>query len=279
MANYICRTCGTQHAESAAPPERCIICEDERQYIGRGGQQWTTLEEMRGEGRKNRIRATDPGIESIYTEPSFAIGQRALLVQTPGGNFLWDMISYIDEATIAAIKERGGVEGIAISHPHFYGVAVEYAHAFGAPIYIPEADKQWFVRPDPAVQWFTSAVEALPGVTVVQVGGHFEGSTVVHWAEGAEGRGALLTGDSIAVAADRRWVTFMRSYPNFIPLPAELIRGILGAIEPYPFERIYGGWYGNDVREDARAAVERSAERYIAWAEGRIGPTTREAHR
>ena len=279
MPNYICKTCGAQQAESETPPEHCIICEDERQYIGRGGQQWTTLEEMRAEGRKNRVRAVDPGIDSIYTEPTFAIGQRTLLVQTPGGNFLWDMISYIDDETIAAIKERGGVHGIAISHPHFYGVAVEYAHAFGAPIYIPEADRQWFVRPDPAVRWFSGAVEALPGVTVVQVGGHFEGSTVLHWGQGAEGRGALLTGDSISVAADRRWVTFMRSYPNFIPLPAEMIRSVLAAIEPYAFDRIYGGWYGNDVREDARAAVQRSAERYIRWAEGRTDEAKREGQR
>ncbi len=267
MANYICKTCGAQHAESEQPPERCIICEDERQYVGRGGQTWTTLDEMRADGRTNRIRPVDPGIDSIHTEPSFAIGQRILLVQTPGGNFLWDMISYIDDATIAAIRERGGVHGIAISHPHFYGVAVEYAHAFDAPIYIPEADRQWFVRPDPAVQWFTGTVEALPGVTVIQTGGHFEGSTVVHWAQGAEGRGALLTGDSISVAADRRWVTFMRSYPNFIPLPPETIRGILKAIEPYPFDRVYGGWYGNDVREAAKDAVWRSAERYIRWTQ------------
>lgn len=279
MANFICKTCGAQHAESAAPPQRCIICEDERQYVGRGGQQWTTLEELRAEGRKNRFREVDAGIESIYTEPSFAIGQRICLVQTPGGNFIWDMISYIDDETIAAINERGGAQGIAISHPHFYGVAVEYAHAFNAPIFIPEADREWFVRPDPAVRWFSGAVEAMPGVTVVQVGGHFEGSTVLHWAQGAEGRGALLTGDSISVAADRRWVTFMRSYPNFIPLPADMIRGIVSAIEPYPFECIYGGWHGNDVRADAREAVIRSAERYIRWAEGRTEAAVKEGQR
>jgi len=265
LTAYICKTCGAQHAESEAPPERCIICEDERQYVGRGGQQWTTLEEMRVEGRSNRIVETDPGVVSIFTTPRFAIGQRAVLVRTEGGNFLWDMISYIDDATVKALQDMGGVKGLAISHPHFYGVAVEYAHAFGAPIYIPAADREWFVRPDPAVQWFEGSVSPWEGVMVIQVGGHFEGSTVLHWRDGAEGRGALFTGDSISVAADSRWVTFMRSYPNYIPLPEASVRGIVEAVEPLEFDRIYGGWLGNDVRGGAKDAVVRSAERYITW--------------
>jgi hypothetical protein len=79
----------------------------------------------------------------------------------------------------------------------------------------------------------------------------------------------LFTGDSISVAADPRWVTFMRSYPNYIPLPEESVRGVVGAVEPYDFERIYGGWTGNDVRGEAKETVRRSAERYIGWLGGK----------
>lgn len=268
MIPYICRICGTQHAESKATPERCIICDDERQYIGRGGQQWTTLEELRSSGHKNVFLTVDPGVEGIHTYPQFAIGQRMLLIGTARGNFLWDMISFIDDETVSAIKQMGGVQGMAISHPHFYGVAVEYSKAFGAPIYIPEADREWFVRPDPAVVWFEGAVTAWDGVTVIQVGGHFEGSTVVHWADGAEGSGALFTGDSIALAQDRRWVTFMRSYPNYIPLPEKIVMGIVDAVEPYEFDRIYGCWPGGEMRGGAKTAVRLSAERYIRWGSG-----------
>ena len=50
MTNYICVTCGTQFADSQTPPAHCPICEDERQYIGWNGQQWTTLEELRQKG-------------------------------------------------------------------------------------------------------------------------------------------------------------------------------------------------------------------------------------
>jgi glyoxylase-like metal-dependent hydrolase (beta-lactamase superfamily II) len=269
VPKFICRTCGVQYPDTEKPPAQCIICIDERQYVGRQGQQWTTMEELLAGEYENRIVEADPGVVSIWTVPQLAIGQRMILVQTSGGNFLWDSITYVDDATIAAIKEMGGIQGISVSHPHFYSSVVEWSHAFGgAPIYVPEDDRQHFARPDPAVQWYRGKVDLWPGLTLVQTGGHFDGSSVLHWADGAEGRGALFTGDTISVAADRRWVTFMRSYPNYIPLPPKDVRAIVAAIEPYQFDRIYGGWFGNDVREGAKEAVRRSAERYIKWSEG-----------
>jgi glyoxylase-like metal-dependent hydrolase (beta-lactamase superfamily II) len=266
MPAYICRTCGVQYPDTEHPPAICRICDDERQYVPDAGQQWTTVAELATEGLKNRIRNADPGVESIHTTPRFAIGQRACLVRTDRGNFLWDSISYIDDATIASIKQMGGIQGISVSHPHFYSSVVEYSHAFdNAPIYVPEADAEHFVRPDPAVRLWSETLEVWPGLTLIQVGGHFEGSAVLHWSAGAEGRGALFTGDSISVAQDTRWVTFMRSYPNFIPLPPADIRRILAAIEPYNYDRLYGGWWDSVVKQDAKAAVLRSADRYIHW--------------
>ena len=80
-----------------------------------------------------------------------------------------------------------------MSHPHFYGVAVEWSQAFGdAPIYV-EADREWFVRPDSAVRWYSVALEVWPGMTLVQVGGHFEGCGAA-LAGGADGQGAIFTG-------------------------------------------------------------------------------------
>jgi glyoxylase-like metal-dependent hydrolase (beta-lactamase superfamily II) len=269
---YICLTCGVQHAASESPPERCLICNDERQYVGWGGQRWTTLVDMKAAGHANRFQAVEgePGLTSIDTRPRFAIGQRALLVQTAGGNFLWDCISYIDDETLQRIHDIGGLHGLSVSHPHFYGAMIEWSHAFvRAPVFLPLADKEWLARPDRSVQWYEGTQEVLPGLTLVQCGGHFDGSAVLHWAEGGGGRGALLTGDTISVVADRRWVTFMRSYPNYIPLPESAVRGILQAVRPYPFERVYGGWWQNDVMEDGMGVVERSAERYITWTQSR----------
>lgn len=265
----ICRTCGVQHAAGERPPERCAICDDERQYVGWGGQAWTTLAELRAEGLRCQLRELEPGLVGIGTTPPFAIGQRALLVRTPAGNLLWDCPGYLDDETVGRVRALGGIGAIACSHPHFHGVMVEWSRAFGgAPIYVPRADSAWVLRPDPVVRWWEGRLAPLPGVTVVQCGGHFEGSSVLLWRDGAEGRGVLLVGDTVTVVSDRRFVSFMRSYPNLIPLPASEVRRVAAAVAGLEFDRIYGGWWDRDVRQDAYQAVTRSAERYIAHVEG-----------
>ncbi|WP_211230662.1 hypothetical protein [Alicyclobacillus herbarius] len=60
-------------------------------------------------------------------------------------------------------------------------------------------------------------------VTLIHVGGHFAGSAVLHWKAGAEGKGVLLSGDTLSVSADLRWVSFMYSFPNRIPLSASIM--------------------------------------------------------
>ena len=119
MANYICATCGVQYAdaETDAPPEHCLICEDERQYIGLKGQRWVTMPELQKE-HHNRIEDVDLNLTGIGTVPGFAIGQRALLVQTPNGNVLWDCISLLNDSTVGAVRALGGISAIAVSHPH-----------------------------------------------------------------------------------------------------------------------------------------------------------------
>ncbi len=64
------------------PPEHCLICEDERQYIGKDGQRWTTLSEMQ-KSYQNRIEEVDPNITGIGTTPGFAIGQRGVARPNP----------------------------------------------------------------------------------------------------------------------------------------------------------------------------------------------------
>jgi hypothetical protein len=265
MANFICATCGVQHAEGEtdAPPGHCPICEDERQYVGQHGQRWTTIPELQ-KNHHNRIEEIEPNLTGIGTVPGFAIGQRALLVQTPQGNILWDCISLLDEATVEAVRVLGGISAIAVSHPHTVGSLVEWSRAFDyAPIYWHADNRQWVMRPDRAfVFWEEETCQVLDGITLIRCGGHFEGSTVLHWSQGADGRGALLTGDTMQVAQDRCYVSFMYSYPNMIPLNKRAVERIVNAVEPYEFELIYGGWWDYHVK-DARTALKRSAERYI----------------
>lgn len=268
MTHFICTTCGTQFAGNATAPVHCPICEDERQYIGWQGQQWTTLATLQAD-YQNVIKTVAPNLTGIGTHQGFAIGQRALLVQTPEGNLLWDCISLIDAFTIAAVNTLGGVRAIAISHPHYYSSMIEWSRAFDAPIYLHDADQQWVMRPDTAVEFWQGETKPLwDGMTLIRGGGHFEGGTVLHWPAGADGKGALLTGDILQVVSDRRYVSFMYSYPNLIPLPAREVRRIVAAVEPYAYDRIYGAWWDRVVDVDAKTAVTRSAERYIRAIEG-----------
>ena len=264
MSNFVCVTCGTQFTETTEQPALCPICEDERQYVGWNDQQWTTLEELQ-RGHRNVLTSEEPGLTSIVTQPGFAIGQRALLVQTPKGNVLWDCISLIDDATVEAVNKLGGIKAIAISHPHFYSSMVEWSRAFNdAPVLIHTDDVSNLMRPDRSLLlWRGEQREIVDGVTLIRCGGHFSGSSVLHWAAGAKGRGALLTGDTIQVVQDRRFVSFMRSYPNLIPLSAQAVRRILSAVEPYAFDRIYGAWTGKVVQSGAKTVLVRSADRYI----------------
>lgn len=261
---FICKTCGTQFSAARRPPRYCPICEDERQYVGWEGQEWTTLQDLQ-EGHDNQLKTVAPGLTGIGTRPTFAIGQRALLVQTAHGNVLWDCISLLDQATIQAVADRGGIQAIAISHPHFFSSMVEWSLAFNAPIHLHEEHQPWVMRRDAAIQyWKGDRTTINPDLTLIRVGGHFPGSSVLHWSGGARGQGALLSGDSIQVVSDRRYVSFMYSYPNLIPLSPESVRTIISALEPFPFQRIYGGWWDRNVKQDGKHALQRSAQRYIA---------------
>lgn len=264
---YSCVTCGIQFTESVQPPPRCPICEDERQYVPPEGQQWTTLDRIRAKF-KNVIKQEEEHLYSINVEPKLNIGQRAFLIQTPEGNILWDCVGLVDDATIMRIKELGGVAEIAISHPHYYTSMVEWSRAFGgAPVHIHEAEKPWVMRPDPSVQFWTGESKPLRGgLKLIRTGGHFEGYQVLIWPAGAGGRGALMAGDQPQICMDPKQVSFMYSYPNFIPLNGPTIRHVLSCLEPLPFDRIYGAFVVRGkgiVPTGGKEVVRRSAERYM----------------
>jgi hypothetical protein len=264
MPAYICETCGTQFAPGESPPDACPICLDERQFVGWEGQTWTTLAELRS-GHRCRVEAVAPGLTGLGIEPAFGIGQRALLVRSPGGNVLWDCISLVDEAVVQEVRELGGIAAIAISHPHYYSAMVEWSEAFGGvPIHLHAADREWVMRPDPAIRWWEGdRLDLHDGMTLVRCGGHFEGGAALHWPAGAAGRGALLTGDVLQVTMDRRHVSFMYSFPNYIPLSAAVVRRIGESVDDLAFEEVWGAWWGRRIASDGNEAVRRSVERYV----------------
>jgi glyoxylase-like metal-dependent hydrolase (beta-lactamase superfamily II) len=202
----------------------------------------------------------------VGIEPEVAIGQRLLVVETPEGNVLWDMIPLVDDAALEAVRSRGEVRAIAISHPHYYSGMVEWSRALGrlqggdVPILLHEADRRWVLRPDDAVEhWSGDVHELWGGLTLLRLGGHFAGGTVLH----DSARSTLLSGDIVMVIPDRSHVSFMWSYPNLVPLPGPEVERIAAALAPWPFERILGAWWDRLVPRDGSAVVRRSAERYV----------------
>jgi len=271
MPLFICTACGTQFPESDKPPATCRICTEERQYVPPRGQGWTTMDALKID-RMNGFRQYAPGIIGIGSHPTFAIGQRALLVQTPGGNVLWDCISLLDDATVTLVKALGGVKAMAISHPHFYTSMVDWARAFDCPVYLHAADKEWVSRPDSVIQhWDGESKQLWDGVTLVRCGGHFPGGTVLHYAGAAGGKGIACAGDILSITTDRLWVSFMRSYPNFIPLSKREVEAIGNALAPYAFDVIYGHYFDRVIEKDGKQVLEKSVARYVDAIEGRRG--------
>jgi glyoxylase-like metal-dependent hydrolase (beta-lactamase superfamily II) len=170
------------------------------------------------------------------------------------------MIPLVDDAAVEAVEARGQVRAIAISHPHYYSGMADWSEALGGvPILLHEADREWIMRPSPRVELWAGDVKELGGgLTLLRLGGHFAGGTVLHDA----GRSTLLSGDIVMVIPDRRFVSFMWSYPNLIPLPAAEVERIAAALEPWEFDRILGAWWERLVPGDGSQVVRRSAERY-----------------
>jgi glyoxylase-like metal-dependent hydrolase (beta-lactamase superfamily II) len=262
MTCFICATCGTQFAESEAPPASCPICTDDRQYIGWSGQHWTTHADL---AAMFPLRLDIDGDLLGVGLPGFGIPQRALHLRTDAGNILWETLSVVTDEAVAELEAEGGVDLIAISHPHFYAAMVEWSDALGGvPILINAADQDWVQRWAPAVEpWHGDEYRLSPTVTLYRCPGHFPGSTVLHWTAGPRGRKLLLTGDSLHVTQDRRHVAFQYSVPNHLPAHPADVAEAQARLHGLEFDDVYGFTWGLNIAGDARAAVDASFERYF----------------
>jgi glyoxylase-like metal-dependent hydrolase (beta-lactamase superfamily II) len=118
------------------------------------------------------------------------------------------------------------------------------------------------MRPDDTIRfWEGEENELASGITLYRCGGHFPGGTILHWREGAQGRGVLLTGDILAVMPDGM-LSFMFSYPNAIPLPDRALLAIQERVEPLVFDRLYGAFWPRVVQTNGRRVFLRSIARY-----------------
>ena len=261
MTIWICKTCGAQHAPSDRPPGHCAICDDERQYVGANGQEWIDRESI-STTHANDWRDIEPDLTGIGLAPTIGIGQRALLVQTPEGNVLWDCVPMVDGKTGRPHQGAGRHQGDAVlasAFLHRHGRMERGAWAACRSACRRRICRN-VMRPSPWIEpWDGDVLDVLPDITVHRLGGHFTGSSVLEWAPALMAEGAILVGDTIQVAPDPHWVSFMRSYPNMIPLPAREVRRIADRAAALTFDRIYGGWWDRVVMKGAKQVVARSA--------------------
>lgn len=270
VVSWVCNTCGNEYPDAGSPPASCIICTDDRQFVPQSGQRWHRL--ASGDTTRDvRVRELEEGLTELTVVPSVGIGQRTFVVRGPAGNVLFEPPGYLSPQLIDRLDAVGGVAAIASSHPHLVGASVSLSHRFGrVPVWFNDHDRRWATRLDPVLRWWSGHAELPGGVRLIQCGGHFPGSAVLHFPSRADGRGVLLTGDTVMVGADRASVSFMRSFPNMIPLPPRLVRGIVAALRDVDFDRMYSGFGDGALGGNAHQILRDSAERYIGWITDQI---------
>ncbi|MFI6577510.1 hypothetical protein ACIBFB_17090 [Nocardiopsis sp. NPDC050513] len=262
---WACRACGAVFPPAPSAPDSCPICVDERQYVPPTGPDFATRAALAAEGFRVVTRPVQDRVTGLGTEPGIGVGHRGVLVETEAGNLLWDPPVFLDDDAVAEVERLGGAAVVASSHPHMYGAAVEWAELLDAEIVLPEADEPWLPWPSARVRRWNGTLVPLPGLTLVQTGGHFPGSAVLHLADGA---GALFTGDTVMVTPGRDHVTFLYSAPNRLPLPERLVRRVVDAVRDLEFDTIHGGWWDLSVRANAKEVLLRDADRYVSFLRG-----------
>jgi hypothetical protein len=257
----ICSTCGTYYPADSVP-EQCIICSDERQYIPDTGQSWTKPKDLH---RKHSIKLNKlhERLYEIRINPMFAIGQRALLVLSEQGNVLWDCVPMLDELVIEFIKSKGGLKAIAFSHPHYYSNMNDWAEVFNCPVYIHANDAEHIMVKGPHIQlWQGNELEVGDGMKIFLIGGHFEGSCLLH-VPSLSKKGAILCGDTLFLSASKKHFSVFRSYPNRIPLPSAEMQRVKKRFDEIPFDSFYGYIDTQNLNENVKEIFEESMRRNL----------------
>lgn len=263
MKRIICETCGTQYREEVKATGLCPICNDDRQYIGDNGQRWTNMDELK-KNHRVKISQVNERLCTVKVEPAFALGHRAFLVLSPGGNVLWDCIPLLDKATIDFINSKGGLKAIVFSHPHYYSAMNEWAAAFNCPIYIHQNDRKFvFYHGDKVKLWDGDAHPLWDDISIVHTGGHFPGSSLLR-VGALSPKGAVLAGDSFYLSKSKRHIAVMYSYPNQILLTKKEFAEVHRKCAGLTFDTLYGAFDGQNLEGNAYEVFTASMNRYIA---------------
>lgn len=257
----ICSACGTQFPPGSQNMNSCPICEDSRQFVPESGQTWTTEEELIN-NNSVRVRKVNDKLYELTIIPSFAIGQRAFLILSGNGNILWDCIPLLNETTIDFIKAKGGIKAIAFSHPHYYSNMNDWAETFNCPVFIHEADEQWVFNKSNRIRfWPGKEKELWDGIKIVNIGGHFPGSSILH-IPFLSAQGTILCGDTLYISRSKKHIAVMHSYPNQIPLPLDEVRRIKERLETINFDTMHGAFEFQNLGKNVKSILTNSMQKY-----------------
>ncbi|WP_242311262.1 hypothetical protein [Bacillus cereus group sp. BfR-BA-01331] len=211
----------------------------------------------------DKIQQIEEGLYSIRTTPHFADKQTAYYIQNKKFNILWDCVTDLDEKTIDEINKFGGIQAIALSNPHFHTTYIEWAKVFDALIYIHEDNKKWVTQQsERIIFWSGEFLELSNGITLYRLGGKFKGGAVLHWKGGNNEKGVLFTSDIIQVSPGKKGISFMYSYSDLIPLPANVVKDVAYVMKGLSFSRMYDAFY-EKIQENAYEVFQESANRYV----------------
>ncbi|HJP63491.1 MAG TPA: hypothetical protein VJ844_08625 [Mucilaginibacter sp.] len=258
----ICTACGTKYPANKPVPEFCTICIDDRQYIPESGQDWTDAATLSQE-HTVKITEISESLFELIVKPKFAIGQRAFLVLSPGGNILWDCIPLLTPEVVGFIQSKGGLKAIVFSHPHYYSNMDDWADKFGCPVYIHEKDSKWIMIKGKHIElWTGYEKEFWDDIRAINIDGHFPGSCLLH-VPAPSPKGVLFVGDSLYVAPSKRHVAVMHSYPNQILLPKQEFLSVFDKTKDIEFDAMYGAFEGQTLTGNAREIFQASMQRYL----------------
>jgi len=257
----LCTACGTQFPEHYKE-KLCAICNEERQYIPSAGQTWTTHDQILTTHTTDIVKLNDHLYEIVIT-PRFAIGQRAFLVLSESGNILWDCIPLLDQKVIDFINEIGGLQAIAISHPHYYSNMNDWAEQFKCPIYIHKKDEQYISDKGNRIKlWEEDEMPLWDDIKIINIDGHFAGSSILLHQNMSE-KGTMLCGDTMYLSPNLQHFAIMYSYPNRMPLPVSEIKRIKKRLEVLEFDAVYGFYSYQNLTKNVKQILNNSIEKYL----------------
>jgi hypothetical protein len=257
----ICSTCGTYYPEQKEF-ELCPICLDERQYIPVTGQSWTKPGDLYGK-HSIKLNKLKDRLYELEINPTFAIGQRTLLVLSESGNVLWDCIPMLDEMTVEFIKSKGGLNAIGFSHPHYYSNMNEWAEKFNCPVFIHQKDEQHIIVKGERIQlWEGDELKLWDGMKIIHIGGHFAGSSILH-VPFLSKEGTIICGDTLFLSPSKKHFSVFWSFPNRMPLPLEELKKVKNRFDTIPFDTFYGYQKIQNLETDVKNIFKNSMARYF----------------